>query len=95
MREVIEDLSKIRVRYMELAIKMRSEDPYFSYAAFRTSENMAKAEEALKREIPEEAEIEGDKNGHFWVCPECHGTIGHRDHYCKHCGKKITWGEKE
>ena len=39
---------------------------------------------------PVEPEIEGDgRNGHWFVCGECHGIIDPKDKYCRHCGKEI------
>ena len=42
------------------------------------------------REIPIRPDTEGDRSW-FFVCGECHGEIGNRDSYCKHCGQKVLW----
>jgi hypothetical protein len=45
----------------------------------------------LKEQDPVKAEIEG--GGHTWwyVCPECHGSIDSKDHFCRHCGQAVKW----
>ena len=47
--------------------------------------------ELLKDKQPIKAELEG--GGHTWwyVCGDCHGTIGNRDSYCRHCGRMVSW----
>ena len=38
-------------------------------------------------------EIEGGSVTWWWVCGECHGDVGSRDKYCRHCGREIAWDE--
>lgn len=40
-----------------------------------------------------EAEMEGGGNTWWYVCGECRGAIDACDEYCRHCGRKIAWGE--
>lgn len=36
-------------------------------------------------------EIEGDRYGWFYVCPECHGILNWKDLICPSCGERINW----
>lgn len=29
-----------------------------------------------------------------WKCPSCDGIVA-RDEYCKHCGQKLDWSDKD
>ena len=49
------------------------------------------AEELLKRQEPSPQEREGGGSSWWYVCPECHGAIGYKDAYCKHCGQAVKW----
>ena len=40
---------------------------------------------------PVPAELEGGGSSWWYVCGDCHGAIGLNDHYCKHCGRKVSW----
>ena len=47
----------------------------------------------LKAWDPLAPEIEGGSVTWWWVCGECHGEVGSRDKYCRHCGREIAWDE--
>lgn len=47
------------------------------------------AEELLTRMIPKETEMEGGGPTWWYVCPECHGAVDSRDHFCRHCGQAL------
>jgi len=47
------------------------------------------AEELLTRMNPKETEIEGGGQTWWYVCPECHGAVDSRDHFCKSCGQAL------
>ena len=49
---------------------------------------------AIMRMTPEEMEIEGGGTSWWYVCPECHGAIDNADHFCRHCGQKVTNGQR-
>lgn len=49
--------------------------------------------ELLKAWDPLAPEIEGGSVTWWWVCGECHGEVGSRDKYCRHCGREIAWDE--
>ena len=51
---------------------------------------LAEAEEELKRNIPQEIEVEGGGSSWWNVCPECHGAIDRSDRFCRHCGQAVT-----
>ena len=36
-----------------------------------------------------EVELEGGGASWWYVCSECHGVIDEKDHYCRHCGKRL------
>ncbi len=88
MAELKTELTNIADRFMNVATKQRDKDQRISYLAFHVSEICRKAAENMKQD-PVEAELEG--GGHTWwyVCPECHGEIDDRDHYCRHCGQEM------
>ena len=48
----------------------------------------------LTEEKITEPEVEGSDYTWWYVCGECHGAIGDRDAYCKHCGAKLLWNKK-
>ena len=45
--------------------------------------------EMLKRNIPQERELEGGGSTWWYVCPECHGAIDSLDKFCRHCGQAV------
>lgn len=47
--------------------------------------------ELLKEKEQFPAEIEGGGSTWWYVCGDCHGAIMLNDHYCKHCGRAVTW----
>ena len=46
------------------------------------------AEELLSRMIQKEVQPEGGVTW-WYVCPECHGNVDLRDHFCRHCGQAL------
>ena len=49
------------------------------------------ARDCLKKDEPQEIDIEGGGTTWWFVCPECHGAIDRRDHYCKNCGQAVIY----
>lgn len=51
--------------------------------------------EETERLVPEldalPAEMEGGGSCWWYVCQDCHGDISLNDHYCRHCGRKVSW----
>jgi len=43
----------------------------------------------LKRMEPKKIEMEGGGSIWWFVCPECNGSIGNTDHFCKHYGQAL------
>ena len=86
MNDLIRDLENIQMAFLELA---RQTSGQRSYTAFEVSNTCRKAAEKIRREIPMEKEIEGGGSTWWYVCPECHGAIDNRDHWCKHCGQAV------
>jgi len=46
-------------------------------------------DELTEREKPKKIEIEGGGWNWWNVCPECHGPIDSKDHFCRHCGQAV------
>lgn len=39
-------------------------------------------------------EIEGDpRNGYWYVCSECHGSLNWKQNPCPWCGLEVNWNE--
>lgn len=53
------------------------------------SKTIREAAEALRRNIPQEMEMEGGGSSWWYVCPECHGAIDEKDRFCRHCGQAV------
>ena len=90
MEELIQQLEEIQNGFIKMARDNTGPEPNaICVRAFQISETCRKAAEELKRNIPQEIEIEG--GGYTWwnVCPECHGAIDHRDRFCRHCGQAV------
>ena len=47
--------------------------------------------ELLAEKDPLPAELEGGGSTWWYVCGDCHGEININDHYCRHCGRGVTW----
>ena len=89
MEEIIERLEGLAESYMERAKETRTDDSDISFIFFQRGELMEKAAAALKRNIPQEMELEGGGYNWWYVCPECHGAVDRADHFCKHCGQAV------
>ena len=89
MKELIEKLRDAAGKDMDIATAIRAEAPEQSYHFFRREELMNKAAEELKRNIPQKIDVEGGGYNWWYVCPECHGAIDSKDHFCKHCGQAV------
>jgi len=61
-----------------------------SYRFFAASKVIGKAINEIKKQVPQEMELEGGGHSWWYVCPECHGEIDDSDHYCRHCGQAVT-----
>ena len=53
------------------------------------SKMIKEAAEALRRNIPQEMEMEGGGSSWWYVCPECQGAIDKQDRFCRHCGQAV------
>lgn len=40
---------------------------------------------------PMPAKMESGGISWWYVCGDCHGDINLHDHYCRHCGRKVSW----
>ena len=90
MEELIRSLKEIEKTFLELARETTGPRPgTITCTAFWISEKAGKAAEELKRNVPQEMEIEGGGTTWWHVCPECHGAIDRDDQYCKHCGQAV------
>ena len=89
MEEIINELKEIQKMFLALAQTTRTKDQKESYANFKRAEACRKAANELQKQIPMTTEIEGGGETWWYVCPECHGSIDHWDHYCKHCGQAV------
>lgn len=90
MKELIEKLKEIQAAFIGMARETCGPEPDgISWNAFRIAETCGKAADALKREIPQEIEMEGGGMSWWHVCPECHGAIDRDDRYCRHCGQRV------
>ena len=90
MTELIGKLEDIQKAFLELARKKTTaEIGGVSYVYYQISNVCGTAAEKLKREIPQEMEMEGGGSCWRYVCPECHGTIDRTDRWCRHCGQAV------
>ena len=93
MEKLIKNLKQFEEAFIKMAREKAGPDPDgVSYGAFLNAEICRKAAEELKRNIPQETELEGGGSSWWYVCPECHCTIDQQDHFCKHCGQAIKSG---
>ena len=90
MEELIQQLEEIQNGFIKMAKDNTGPEMNpIAYKAFLISETSRKAAEALRRNIPQEMETEGGGYNWWYVCPECHGAIDHRDRFCRHCGQAV------
>lgn len=89
VEELIRQLEEIKTAFHEIAVDLRETNQKISYESFQISEVSGKAIDGLRRNIPEEMEMEGGGTSWWYVCPECHGAIDNRDSYCRHCGQAV------
>ena len=89
MEEIIERLEGLAESFMEIAKETRTDDSDISFIFFQRWELMEKAAAALKRNIPQEMELEGGGSSWWYVCSECHGAIDKQDEFCRHCGQAV------
>ena len=89
VKELIKQLEEIKTAFHEIAVDLRETNQKVSYESFQVSEVSGKAIDELRRNIPEEMEMEGGGTSWWYVCPECHGAIDNSDHYCRHCGQAV------
>ena len=89
MDELISQMKEATSRNIAIATAIRSEDPEKSFYFWKMAELMQKAAEELKRNIPQEIEMEGGGTSWWYVCPECHGAVDNHDAFCRHCGQKL------
>ena len=89
MEELIQQLKEFSERNLETAHEIRTKEAKKSFFFWKVSDLMTKAAEALQRNIPQEMETEGDERTWFYVCPECHGAVDPKDHFCRCCGQAL------
>ena len=90
MQTLIQQLQEIEKVFMELARQnTRSKPDALSWNAYRISGACGKAAEELKRNIPQEMEVEGGGSSWWYVCPDCHGAVDKQDRFCRHCGQAV------
>jgi hypothetical protein len=87
MEELIRKLEEAAEKNIETAKAIREHEMSFMF--WKTADLMKKAAEALRRNIPQEMELEGGGSTWWHVCPECHGTIDSQDQFCRHCGQAV------
>ena len=89
IEKLIGELEELKDSFEKIAFNLRTSDPEMSYRSFHDSELIRGAVEELKRNIPQEMEIEGGGSTWWYVCPECHGAINSFDSFCSHCGQAV------
>ena len=90
MEELIQQLEEIQNGFIKMARENTGQEPNaICVRAFHISETCRRAAEELKRNIPQEIEIEGGGSTWWNVCPECHGAIDSKDRFCRHCGQAV------
>lgn len=48
----------------------------------------------LKAQEPVKPEIGKNGCGSYWyICPECRLPIAHKDMFCRHCGRRLSWDD--
>ena len=90
MEELIKELETIQKGFIQIARDNTGPEPNaICVRAFQLTETCRKAVEELKRNIPQDKEIEGGGLSWWHVCPECHGEIDSQDHFCRYCGQAV------
>ena len=74
-----EEKRKMIIDHMKLMAKLQKDPDYKEVA------------EQLEQKEPLPAEMEGGGSSWWYVCGDCHGAININDHYCRHCGRGVTW----
>ena len=92
MEELIKQLAKKAEQNYDIAMAIREEKPEKSFFFWKTADLMEKAIGGLRRNIPMEMDTEGGGTTWYLVCPECHGAIDARDHFCRYCGQAVKHG---
>ena len=88
MEELINKIEGVKEFLLELA-RLTRDQAVRSYRFFKAAEEIEKAITELKKQIPQEMELEGGGTTWFYVCPECHGAIDSKDRFCRHCGQAV------
>ena len=90
VEELIRKTGAVKEFLEELARITRDQQER-SYRFFAASEVIGKAIKEMKKQVPQEMELEGGGSSWWYVCPECHGAIDRADRFCKHCGQAVKW----
>ena len=89
MDELIEQLAEAVRKNIDIATAIRTDEPGSSFFFWKMATLMEKAIEGIRRNIPQEKEMEGGGSSWWYVCPECHGAIDKQDRFCRHCGQAV------
>ena len=90
MEELIKQLAEAAGKNIDIAeATSRTAATEKSFFFLKMADLMQKAMKELRRNIPREMETEGGESTWWYVCPECHGAIDHRDRFCRHCGQAV------
>ena len=89
MEELIRQLAEAAGKNIDIATAIRTEAPETSFYFWKMADLMEKAIGGLRRNIPQEIETEGGGLSWYFVCPECHGAIDEKDHFCRYCGQAV------
>ena len=89
MEKLISRLKELAKLGIDLATFLRTEAPETSFFYFQMAEACKDAAKELEKQIPQEMEMEGGGYNWWYVCPDCHGAIDSKDHFCRYCGKTV------
>jgi len=82
------DRGKVKAELDEIVEQCRGMD-YISFSAITEHcQNVLSLLKELKKK-PQQIELEGGGSTWWYVCPECHGAIDSKDHFCRHCGQAV------
>lgn len=89
MEELIKQLEEQIIYNTAIATMIRTEEMEKRFFLWKQTDLMEKAIGGLRRNIPQEMEIEGSGSSWWYVCPECHEIVGWKDRFCSNCGQAV------